>query len=811
MRNRAALLELARVVWPFVMSALLMGSLATVCFYVMSAGRAYVDGESLWSKSQKDALLYVERYVDTCDPLYLRRYQSAVAVPFGDRMARLAMERTPDAIEPVRQGFTQGLIHPDDIGGMRFVFRWLGWVPAIDRAVAAWRQADEKLLEIHATVQQLNTESAEFCSGRSANAQLLARVHRLNDELTPLQVAFSQHLGEANRLLFKIAVAAMVLGSLLLGAPGLWLSYRVVKSNLDALRRADEASRAKTEFLANMSHELRTPMNGVIGLIDALQQSGLDDEQRETTELMRSSGASLLALLEDVLDMSKIEAGQMRVDSVPVDSARVVEQVCGVFHPIGLERGVDLTFYTDPNIPVAILGDPLRLRQIITNLVCNAVKFSAGRPHRGEVHVRWTLHDGPEEAGSGPRLMLTVRDNGIGIAPDTRAALFQPFVQADLSTTRRFGGTGLGLAIIHHLLQAMGGVIEVDSTPGVGSTFKVSLPLHRASASPTTQTAPTAPALNDPRLATLSDQACVVVGAAESVTSDLGAYLAHAGAQVQTLTSPAQAMGHWEELSTAGRRLWLIDAPHEGLPEAERPHLVALKQALAGQRDALVLTLGRGAQRRLRPNDDGPGQCIDVNGMGRAAWLQTVMSVLAPAVRAPSAPAPEPAADVGSPPLCATASLAAASRQGAATRPAPTPRPERVLVAEDNPANQKVIAFQLKSLGFAPDLANDGQQALDLALVRPYDLVITDLHMPNMDGYQLTTELRRRDLRRGGAQRLPVIALTANAQSGEAERCNALGMDDFLTKPVTLPVLSSTIDKWLLATQSDSQESPCTP
>lgn len=524
---------------------------------------------------------------------------------------------------------------------------------------------------------------------------------------------------------------------------------RAMREELErAKASAEVASRAKSAFLATMSHEIRTPMNGVVGMLEILAHTPLSEQQRDTVATIRESSEKLIGIVDDILDFSKIEAGRMELERTPVSLLDLVEGVCVTLSSVAESKGVQLTVFVAPDVPSAVLSDEVRLRQVLYNIVGNAIKFSSGVAHRnGRVMVR------AEVVELAPlRIAFCVTDNGIGMSEETITGLFRPFTQAETSTTRRFGGSGLGLTICRRLVELLGGEIAVASTLGEGSTFTVTVPFEETIGQ--LERAPI----------DLSGIACVVEGSQDFRTEVVRAYVEHAGATI----CPVDDLDNLEAGTAAGDTVVRISF-------GDSRHGVVPARPMEPHRWTTVLIVARGAAAA----SDEHTVALEGGVIRRDALLRAV--AVAAGRASPLVP-PDPRH------LLASSEVAAPSPAEARARG------QLILVAEDDEINRTVILKQLAILGYAADVATSGAEALRKWRSEYYAMVLTDLHMPEMDGYTLARAIREDQ---GDAVRVPIVALTANALRQEAARASAAGIDDYLTKPVPLARLDAVLRKWL--------------
>jgi PAS domain S-box-containing protein len=520
-----------------------------------------------------------------------------------------------------------------------------------------------------------------------------------------------------------------------------WIGYFIDTTSINAHNEtllaardaAERASKAKADFLATMSHEIRTPMNGVIGMLELLGRTPLDQEQHELVHAVEDSAGVLMQVLNDVLDFSKLEAGNLRLDDAPFDLRTLLDNVVGMMTGPMHKKGLQIDLGADATLAGKLLGDSVRIRQILLNLLNNASKFT----ERGSVAVNLRVLG---DDGHAQRLRISVIDTGIGIAADKQANLFTPFSQAESWTTRRYGGTGLGLAICRHLVQLMDGSITLNSRLGEGTkvTLELRLPVAQRDIE---------------RPAELPGRHAIVRLASTSIAHALSAHLTSLGLTVEQIP-PSQPMR-----TGIAANLLFIDAD-----DRESAGLIAAQPILIDT--SAAGTSGYQDDERIGLNANP----LKWQTVARVCSL--ALKPLAPPSHDRAMPAPAPTK-------------------------VPSSANGRILVAEDHPISQSLVRRQLDLLGWSCEVVGDGRAAYDALCRGDYAMLMTDCQMPQMNGYELATAWRKREAETQRRTRLPIIAMTANALDGEIERCREAGMDDYLSKPLQLRQLEEKIRAWM--------------
>jgi two-component system sensor histidine kinase/response regulator len=526
---------------------------------------------------------------------------------------------------------------------------------------------------------------------------------------------------------------------------------------------AEEAVKVRAQFLANMSHEIRTPLNPVLGMAQLLLLTKLDSRQREYVETIWSSGDLLRRVVDDILDFSKFATGKMSLDTCDFDLVGTVEAAVDSMAERAEAKHLELALAIDAEVPRTLRGDPNRLRQVLNNLISNAIKFTA----RGEVIVSVWAH---ESSADHAELGFSVTDTGIGIAPAAQQQLFQPFVQADASTARNYGGTGLGLAICRQLVERMGGAIEVESTPGKGSCFHFTASFG-SSQRPQHSGEPGRMGLMGKRVLVVDDNASQrVILSNQLLAWHIQPTYVESGVEALTALNEAAAAGK-------GFHVALIDMNMPGMNGRQLTHAIRANYRFAGTRLVLMLSPSADASEIKVPEEV---DTLLFKPVKRVRLIETLCALT-------SVDTPNCIHSYGHFDLAA----AGDGKQASAPR---APWPAKILLVEDDKVNQMLALNQLDYLGYQADAVDGGGAALQALDRSSYDLILMDCQMPMMDGYQTTASIRQRE---GQQRHTTTIAMTANAMDGDREKCLDAGMDDYITKPVDLNILAAKLRQWL--------------
>jgi len=625
-------------------------------------------------------------------------------------------------------------------------------IAGIDRRLAAFGEGQDGLFFLRQRILDLEEQMQGLLTGNRAIAgavtdQIDSLVGHVQADTEALRKGLTARQQILKWALIWVCGGGLVLAGLIAYGTARALDRR--ERELRAAKEAaDRANRIKSDFLANMSHEIRTPMNGVLGTLELLDKTaGMDAKQRRYLKTAQGSARNLLTIINDILDLSKLEAGRLSLEQIEFDLHQQVEDVAGLLAGQAHRKGLELVCAIAAGTPRRALGDPTRLHQVLANLLGNAIKFTG----QGEVVLR------VEPAGEN-RLRFAVRDTGIGMTDSQQARIFEAFVQADGSTTRKYGGTGLGLTISRQLVALMGGTLTVKSAPGRGSEFSFALELA-ALETPAPETEP--PDWGARRILVVDDNAASRQALAESLRAW--------GAQPTTLESGTLALRALREEQVAGRpyRLALLDRHMPAMDGLTLARAIRADRALESAR--LVM---------LDAEEAPKGEAMAVD-----AWLQKPIRALE--LRDLLARMTGGDREV---------SLPAEALGGGEERRSPAEK--RVLLVEDNEVNQLICNEMLMQLGLSTAIAGNGREALQALERDVYDLVLMDCQMPEMDGYEATQAIRARE-RAHRQPRLPIVALTAHAMPGDREKCLEAGMDDYLAKPFQYQEIKALLDRWL--------------
>ncbi len=792
--------------WIILIFTLSSIAITTVNYQViraLSLSRAYINAESLYAKHRAHAVEEMIRYAYNQNIFHFQQFKEEIAIPLnGIELRSQIVNENLEFEWPLFQShLLQAGLSETDAALIVSSFKRFQSSGFVEKSVRRWEQVDPLLIQLMAQGVKIHEAiSSSQWSLKEREAELL-KLHQINTKIILLEDEFAEWIEQESQQLEQILLRVSVGITLLFMAvslaaavyfgqrfrrgvmalyrtalritqgdlsarvtlpPGDELSKlaekfnqmtatisesqeRLIEQNqqlVDAKDMALQSLNAKSEFLANMSHEIRTPMNGVLGMLELLSTTELNEFQRECVTLSLNSAATLLNLINDVLDLSKIESGKLVLESVEFDLHQCVEEIASLYSAQNKQADLEIACYIAPNVPQIIRGDPTRLRQILANLMANAIKFTES----GSVVVR--CHTVESRENNHCLLHFEIEDTGIGIAPENQDKLFDAFVQADGSTTRRHGGTGLGLTIASELKELMGGDIGVDSQLGEGARFWFTIDVMIV-----------APYPSEPTLANLHGW---LIGNDSINLRILSQYLDEWNIQIKRVMDPVELLSQLAQHSVdRAPDFIMLDDRLEGVSQIQLHQRLLADPKL---NPVPMIALNRFKDYLLEPNDMAP-YFEQLSKPLRLSILRRALLRL----------------------------HADTDETITTTQESLPPLQGHIMIVEDNKVNQQVALRMVEKLGLTADIANSGEEAIQLVHEKPFDLILMDCQMPDLDGYQTTAIIRQEE----SIKEIPIIAITANAIGPVKQRCINAGMDACLIKPVKLELLYQTLAVWL--------------
>ncbi len=793
---------------------------------IVTTVRAYVSGEGIYSKTQKDAIYSLIKYSKSRDETDYKHFLNSMEIPMAGRRARIELEKSVPDLQLARQALIEHGSDPDDIKNIIRLFTMFRAIGPVHRTITEWEIADNNNVELIKLTEKLHEVILNGENNRKQQDAILAKIDHANQNVGSAVNAFSNNINDLAQLAlnfshcFVILIFIIFIGTgipifilisndtrkkiLLLhngvekiarsnSADGIGIdstdelgrlarSFEKISTNFLAAKselqkknlelttahediiksrdKALEGSRLKSEFLSNMSHEIRTPMNGVLGMTSILLATELTDEQLEFVKIIRNSGDSLITIINDILDYSKIEAGKLDFEIIDFNLIVTMDEVTDLMAIKASEKSLQYTAVVSKEVPPFLCGDPGRLRQILINIVGNAIKFT----QEGEISVRTSLD---HEETTRAVIRFSISDTGVGIPKDKIDRLFKSFSQADGSTTRKFGGTGLGLAISKQLAEQMGGKIGVKSEQGKGSEFWFTAVFEKQPENKNKDFI----IPGDTRKTRI-----LIVDDNRINRYVLKEQLKLWGYQYSEAQDSIQAL---EELHLALTlknpfKIAIIDMYMPGMNGDILGQKIKQNPGLKNTNLIMMTSMGK------------RGDVKQLQKIGFTAYLtKPVKQWQLYECLSKVAGIKKETAEEKPPALITRHSISDDQK-----------RKIRILIAEDNRTNQMVILKILNKLGYSADAVANGKEAVEALEIFPYAAVLMDCQMPELDGYDATRIIRNPESETLN-HKVPVIALTASAMQGDRERCIKAGMDDYLSKPIDTQKLYEMLEKWI--------------